>query len=106
MKGSDILAKKSFLKSDGKIYTLNQNTNQLDDITSNFTDIDNITQVEYQGYGMDNLDGINHTHLDSLDKPISVLYYQGGMDNFTPIPKLRQEYSLNVGCRVMLKKPV
>ena len=106
MKGSDILAKKSFLKSDNKIYILNQNINQLDDITSSFVDIDNITQVEYQSYGMDNLNGVNHTHLDSLNKPISVLYYQDNIDNFTPIPKLRQEYDLNVGCRVMLKKPV
>lgn len=100
------IIKKHLLKSGVKVYSLNNVTNILDDVTSSIVDVNNITKLEYETHGFDDLTKLTSSQMEGLVKPVQLLYYRDNIDNTTSIPRLRQEYNLNVGVRQMIKKPV
>ena len=102
----NLVKEKHLLKSNNKIYTLNKVTNTLEDITLSIVSINNITKLEYETYGFDDLTKLTSTLMNDLVKPVKLLYYRDRIDGTTPKPRFRQEYNLNVGVRQMIKKPV
>ena len=89
---------KYLLKSNGVIYSIDESGNLLD-VTSQIADINNITQLEYETLGFDNMSLIDITQLGNLQSPKSVIYYTD--DTTITNPKLKHEYSFNIGTRLL-----
>lgn len=61
---------KHLLKSNNKIYTLSNTTDTLENITSSILDVNNITKLEYETYGFNDLSKLT-TQLYKQDEPMT-----------------------------------